>query len=244
MESITNNKFIGLLELAQKGDKTAEEQLIIGLRDTVMRKRIGKYLSRNRQVENDDLIQEFLIGISIAIPRARLDIGDPIEYIIKQGVFRVRTYLRSNIMKRTTQVCMDCGFESRLHKVDGKYECRKCKSNNITTREINENDETLFETMTVNNSEAELEDIMFEMVINKFEETLDRGTNVYQLYMLLKSGINRDNPEIKNYIKEIAEIWGGCSTTNVLQNMNKLQAKMVKFASDHGIDIKENKFVL
>ena len=92
--------------------------------------------------------------------------------------------------------------------------------------------------------EESIEDaITSEMLIEKFEATLKDGTNVKNLYNLLKSGINRDNPLVKNYIREIALIWGGCSEQNVVQTLAKLQDRMRKFADENGFEIRGNRFV-
>lgn len=236
------NQLLELLKSAQGGDRTAEELLIIYIRDNVMRRRIGRYLRRNRQVEDDDLIQEFLIGVAMAIPKADLGIGDPIEYIIQQGVYKVRTYLRKSIMQGTSQVCMDCGYESRLNRVGDHYECKKCGSHNIITRETDDHDETLF--LTMESTSNELDDILTSMLIQEFEKTLDHSTNVYRLYdLMVVKGINKDNPYIKNYIKTISAMWGGCSQQNVLQNMYKLQAKFAKFLDDNNIAVRNGRLV-
>lgn len=233
---------LDLLRNAQNGDKSAEEQFIIYIRDNVMRRRIGRYLHKNRQCEDEDLIQEFLIGVALAIPRANLEIGDPVEYIIQQGVYRVRTYLRKHIIQGTTQVCMDCGYESRLNRVGSHYECKKCGSRNIVTREVNDHDETLFQTME--STSNDIDDILTMMLMSEFEKTLDHGTNVYRLYeIMVNKGVNRDNPHIKNYIKTISTMWGGCSQQNVLQNIYKLQAKFTKFLDDNNMAIINGRLV-
>lgn len=236
------NQLLELLQNAQKGDKSAEENLIIHIRDNIMRRRIGRYLHKNRQCEDDDLIQEFLIGVALAIPKADLEIGDPIEFIVQQGIYRVRTYLRKHIIQGTTQVCMDCGYESRLNKVGNNYECKKCGSRNIVTREINDHDETLFET--IESMSNEIDDILMQMLMYEFEKTLDHSTNVYKIYeLMVKNGINRDNPNIKNYIKTISVMWGGCSQQNVLQNIYKLQSKFTKFLDDNGMTVVNGRLV-
>ena len=236
-----NNHCIGLLKLAQSGDKIAEEQLLIYIKNDYMRKRIGKYLRKNRQVEDDDLMQEFMIGVALSINKAKLDIGDPIEYIIQQGVYRVRSYLRKHILQGTTQICGDCGYETRLNRVNNHYICKKCGSNNITTRELNDYDEIVL--MNIEDKSDFEVDLISSLIMDSFEHSLDPNTNVYQLYILIKNGINRDNPQIKNYIKEIAKIWGGCSEQNVVQAMNKLKNRLEKFAFEHNMVIVDNQFV-
>lgn len=235
-----NTYGIGLLRLAQSGDKMAEEQLIVWIKETQMRRRIGKYLHKNRQVEDEDLIQEFLIGVALNIHRADTEVGDPIEYIINQGVYKVRSYLRKNILQSTSQICGDCGHITRLNRVDNHYICKRCGGTNITTRETNEYDEEFI----MNIATSEIEDyVVSEEILKAFENTLDENTNVYNLYMLIKGGVNRDNPNIKNYIKTISTMWGGCSQQNVVQVMDKLKKKINDFARENNLDIIDNKFI-
>lgn len=232
---------IELLRLAQQGNKAAEELLIVEIRDKFMNRRIGRYLHKNRMVEDEDLKQEFLIGVGLAIPKAKLDIGDPIEYLINQGVYRVRSYLRSNIIKNTSQVCNDCGYITRLNMIDGQYVCKRCGSTNITTQELKTNDEIVLGNIPT--TEDEINDIVSQDIVDRFEKTLTPGTNVYNLYILLKQGVNRDNPNIANYIKEIARLWGGCSEQNVVQNMDKLRRRIIQFAEEQGCEIVGNCFI-
>jgi predicted Zn-ribbon and HTH transcriptional regulator len=233
---------IELLRLAQEGNKCAEELLIVEIRDRFMNKRISRYLHRNRLVDDEDLKQEFLVGVALAIPKARLDMGDPIEYLIHQGIYRVRSLLRKNIIQNTVQVCNACGYMTRLNMIDGQYICKRCGSTSIITQELRNDDETILENITFD--PIEIDEIMGQDIIDRFERTLTPGTNVYSLYILLKSGINRDNPNIPNYIKEIAKIWGGCSEQNVVQNMEKLRKKVLQFAEDYGYEIIGNQFVI
>lgn len=242
----TNREYlIELLRLAQSGDRIAENNLIMYIRDNEMQKRISKYLRRNRQVEDEDLKQEFLIGVALNISKADLEIGNPIEYIISQGVFRVRSYLRKHIIQNTTQVCSDCGYESRLNRVKNhQYECKKCGSHNIITREISDHDEVALENKCADDDEIEklIEGLGAEDIIMRFRSTLDNNTKMYNLFVLLyDEDINSDNPEIDNYIKEIANRWG-TSQTLVIQVKEKLKIKLLKFCESEKIDIKHNKF--
>lgn len=234
-----------LLKLAQSGDKIAGDSLIAHIRDDEMRRRIGKYLHKNRQVEDEDLKQEFLIGVALSIGKAELDIGDPIEYIISQGVYRVRSYLRKHIIQSTSQVCLDCGYESRLNKVNGRYECKKCGSVHIETRELSDHDEVALENKCVDNDEIEqlLDDIGADKIIEEFRHTLDQNTKAYCLFVLLyDEDINSSNPDIVNYIAEIAKRWN-TSQTLVIQTREKLKTKLLKFCSDKGIAICNSRFV-
>lgn len=237
---------IGLLKLAQSGDKVAEDNLISYIRDNEMRKRINKYLYRNRQAEDEDLKQEFLIGVALNISKANLEIGCPIEYIIAQGVYRVRSYLRKHIIQNTTQICRDCGYESRLNRIsNNQYECKKCGSHNIETREVHDHDDIAIENKHDEDDEIErlIEDASAEKIIEEFRDTLDKNTKAYYLFVLLyDEDINSDNPEVENYIKEIAKRWG-TSQTLVVQTKEKLKVKLLRFCEDKGFRVKDGRFI-
>lgn len=222
---------IELLKNAQQGDNVSANILIEEIQDNWMGRRIGRYLSKNRQVENDDIKQEFLIGVMNAIEVAKLDVGDPIEYILKMGVYAVRGFMRKRIVQATFQTCCDCGNKSRIHKVNGEYTCRQCGSTNIDTYEVNDGDQTAFDTISEEGFE---DDVISDNLFKEFKETLTPGTNIYRLYEALESGIDRDNPAVKNYIKAIADEWG-TSNENVVQNMKKLRIRLEKFMIENGM---------
>lgn len=236
---------IQLLELAQGGDKVAEDNLIAHIRDNVMRRRIGRYIHKNRQVEDGDIRQEFMIGVALAISKADLTIGNPIEYIISQGIYRVRSYFRKHIMQNTTQVCRDCGYESRLNKVGNTYQCKKCGSTNIDTREVYDHDEVAIGNKAAESDDIEklTEEIGADTIIEQFRDTLTKGTRVYDLFVLLyDEDINSDNPDIVNYIAEIAKRWG-TSQVLVVQTKDKLKSRLITFCRCNGYEIRGNRFI-
>lgn len=241
MATMTDQELEIVLRQAKAGDKMAEQNLLIYIRNNYMR-RIGRYLNKNRLVDNDDIKQEFMIGVAFAISKCELDIGNPIEYLVSQGVYRVRSFMRGNIIKNTVQICRECGTVTRLNMVNGQYVCKKCGSINIDTTEIHDHDDIAMEN-AVDTQEPIDEMIASTIMIEEFEATLPDGSNVKNLYELLKSGINSDNPMIKNYTKTIARIWGGCSEQNVVQTLHKLRKRMQDFARSKGFDIIDGKFV-
>lgn len=242
MAIMTDEELGIVLRQAKNGDKMAEQNLLIYIRNNYMNRRIGRYLGRNRLVDNDDIKQEFMIGVAFAISKCNLDIGNPIEYLIAQGVYRVRSFMRGNIVKNTVQVCRECGTMTRLNMVNGQYVCKKCGSINIDTTEIHDHDDIAMEN-AVDTQEPIDEMITSMMMIEEFEDTLPDGSNVKLLYELLKSGINSDNPMISNYTKTIAKMWGGCSEQNVVQTLHKLRKRMIDFADSKGFKIVGTKFV-
>lgn len=245
MTDKTKEYLLGLLTLAQSGDNVATDNIITYIRDNEMKRRIGRYLHKNRQVEDEDLKQEFLIGVAFGIKEADLTIGNPIEFLISKGVYRVRSYLRRHILKNTSQVCHDCGYESRLNMVNGVYECKKCKSHNIETRELYDHDETIFEGRCDDSDDIEkmIDEEGANDIIERFRQTLDANTKVHSLFVLLyDEDINSDNPEIVNYVAEIAKRWG-TSQTLVLQTKEKLKTRLIRFCENNGYEIKGSKFI-
>lgn len=243
---MANNEYlVELLKLAQSGDMVATNSLISNIRDNEMRKRIGKYLHKNRQCEDEDLKQEFLIGVALSISKADLEIGDPIEYIISQGVYRVRSYLRKHIMQNTTQICRDCGYESRLNRVGNHYKCKKCGSSNVETRETHDHDDIAIMNQCAEDDEIErlIEDTGTYDIIERFRSTLDPNTKVYSLFVLLyDEDINSSNPDVVNYIADIAKKWN-TSQTLVVQVREKLKCRLMKFCDSNGLEIKHNRFI-
>lgn len=243
---MTSNEYlVELLRLAQSGDDIATDNLISYIRDHEMRRRISKYLHKNRQCEDEDLKQEFLIGVALSIPKADLEIGDPIEYIISQGIYRVRSYLRKHIIQNTTQICRDCGYESRLNRVGSAYQCKKCGSTNVETRETHDHDDVTIMNQCAEDDEIEklIEDISAYDIIERFRNTLDPNTKVYSLLVLLyDEDINSDNPEVINYIADIAKRWN-TSQTLVIQVREKLRGRLIKFCDAEGLQIKHSKFI-
>lgn len=220
-----HEKAVSLLSRAQGGDRYAEHDLIELIQSNYMNRRIGRYLSKNRTVDNDDIKQEFIIGVGNNINNARMDIGDPIEYLIYGGVCRVRSYFRKMIVQNTIQICSDCGDKSRINRVaDGVYQCKKCGSIRVTTMELDDHDEIVLGNVQINAFE---DDVISQLVVDDFKSTLTPGTNVYSLYeLVIEQGFDRDNPMVKNYISAIAKEWGGTSNQNVVQNMKKLSKRL------------------
>jgi len=226
---------IELLVSAQSGDKFAEEELIVLIRDKYMMRRISRYLNKNRQVDNEDIKQEFLIGVGNAIRTAKMNIGDPIEHIISSGIYGVRGYFRKMVIKGTIQVCTECGNKSRINRVaDGVYQCKKCGSLKVNVSELDDHNDIIFDTMQVNAFE---DDLVSQLTVDQFKSTLTPGTNIYKLYeMMTDGGVDRDNPLVRNYISEIAKGMGGTSNQNVVQCIKKLKKRLQQWGQANDIE--------
>lgn len=218
---------IELIRRANGGDDLAVEDLIKLIRDEFMGKAVARYINKNRLVSDEDIKQEFLIGVALAIPQVKMDVGNPMIYLINSGIWRVRSYFRSNVLKHTKQTCLKCGHTCRPHykkddtdntKNTTQWQCPKCKSMDVdiiqTTNAEVKDDNVMGYTATL------VEDMVSDQItIEEFRSTL-KG-RVLQLFDLINSGMDRDGTN--SYMKDIAQQWG-VSTACVAQYLKRLRA--------------------
>ncbi len=87
---------------------------------------VGRVLKYRSPVPPEELVGEFNVGIAAALHKVRPDIGDPVEYLIKNGFNRVRMAIRAEASKQIIQRCAKCGNE-RPFRYD---KCHKCQEKN------------------------------------------------------------------------------------------------------------------
>ena len=224
-----NDSVIDIIKAAQGGDEYAVEKLIIIIRDNHMNKAISRYLYKNRLVENEDVKQMFMIGVAMAIPTVRLDLGNPMIYLINCGIWKVKSYFRAQVFNNTRQTCLDCGHTCRPTKTIKKYDvvvkrsddwiCPSCGGDNVdiaqcTGAEVK--DDNVFSTKT----DALIEDIVTDsMAIDEFRKTING--RVLQLFDMINKGVDRDGTT--SYMRDIADDWG-VSTACVAQYLKRLRA--------------------
>lgn len=220
---------MSIIMSAKDGDEFATEKLLTIIRDNHMNRAIAKYLNKNRLAENDDIKQVFMIGVALNISSVRLDIGNPIIYLINCGIWRVRSYFRSQVFNNTKQTCLDCGNTCRPTKVIKKNDvvvyksddwvCPSCGSHHVdvaqcTGAEIKEDN-----AMNTYTSRL-VEDLVIDsMVVDEFRSTL--SGRVLQLFDMINQGMDRDGTS--SYMRDIADEWG-VSTACVAQYLKRLKA--------------------
>lgn len=233
---------MSLLVAAQNHNKYAEQDFLEFTRLNLMPRRIGKFLSRNRQVNNDDIKQEFMIGVALSMYRAKMDIGDPMEFIMNSGIWNVRRYMKSQILRNTMQICDDCGAKHQLNRIKvGRhhvYECKKCGSHNISTYETHcHEDDSKMNAIEDPTADAFIDTIVAEDFLQRFEDSLDPNTNVYKVYIMMKNGL-RDDRDNRNYIVAIADALGGCSPTNAMLVVKRLRTRIDRFIKENDINVR------
>lgn len=86
------------LERARNGEAAATGAVVEGLRGRIAR--LAAYYASRSAEEPGDLEQEAWVAVLEAIPRVRLDVGDPRQYLIKAGRWRMLNYLNEQAGRR------------------------------------------------------------------------------------------------------------------------------------------------
>ena len=236
------NDILKEIDLAKMGDKDAVERLLIIVRDEHMRRAISRFMNKNRLAEDDDIKQMFMIGVANAIPTVRLDIGNPLIYLINCGIWKVRSYFRSQIFTNTKQTCLKCGHTCRPTKTIKKCDvvvtksqdwiCPACSSNKVNIIQITGAEVKDGNVMVVQESssiESEVED---SMLVDDFRKSLNG--RVLELFDMLNGGVDRDGTN--SYMRDIADKWG-VSTACVAIYLKRLKLAWKKyFDAMHEID--------
>lgn len=223
-------------------DLSAVNKYLQMIRDNHMPKRIRHYLKRNVLVEEVEIESEFLLGCYEAMPGAKLDIGNPLEYILWKGGLKVAHLFKREVRKGVTVHCKTCG-RTTMGYVNKTVVCGKCGSNEITTQMILVGDSQLTETEIENGSTAydratgsdpfaEMDAVFGlatgDIMIAEIQAKLT-GRVLELFNILVIEQINRSTSN--NYLQEIADRWD-VSTACVSVYLRKLRLAIVRHLED------------
>ena len=224
-----------IIEEAKSGNQEAKNKLIKLIKENGYMKCINRYLYMNRLLEPDDIKSEFWMGVILALPKVKTDIGDPLYYLSWQGVNRIKGELKSKIGKGVQFTCLTCGWVGRLYRKNHEYQCRKCGSTDYETHQ---------------------KEVSMTILLNKREQEEDGGDNIdifvsskpgqlevdvkidneylksvlttqeNRVFTLIIEGNNDRDHEV-NYLKKIGEIMG-ISAQAVNQYLKKIRLKIKK----------------
>jgi hypothetical protein len=233
---------LDLIRRAQEGDEFAMNRLITIIRDEHMPGRIRNQRKRNVLVEEDDIESEFLMACFQAVKEAKLDLGNPLMYILWKGQLAVGYLFRKSIKKGVRVSCNTCG-DSSLAMSRGRVLCGTCGSSEVQTHMV------LVDENKVDDAEKESGPIWDKVepeavcsIVDKTWDATVHGIQVQELRSRLSGrtlqlfdiiaieGINRDSS--KNYLDEIAKRWG-VTTACVSIYLRKLR-KAVQAYYDQG----------
>ena len=228
---------VDIIEKAKRGDGAAKNQLVKLIQDNGYVHSISRYLYTNRLLEPDDVQSEFWMGVILALPKVNTAIGDPLYYLTWRGVNRVKSQLRKKIGKGVQAQCNECGWVGRLYRKDNSYECRKCGSKELTTRQKEINLTSLTsQSMKDNEEDKSFIDLHIHLSPPQLEidtkidmEYLKSKLSSRELHVFIlitEENINRDHEQ--NYLLTIANKLG-ISPQCVCAYLKKIQSKMQRF---------------
>lgn len=95
----------GLLARARQGEGAATAAVIEGLRPRIAR--VARYYASRSPEEAADLEQEAWVAILEGIPRLRLEVGDPQQYLLRVGKWRMLNFINEQAARRHEELTDD-----------------------------------------------------------------------------------------------------------------------------------------
>lgn len=228
-----------LIAASQQGDESATNKLLDIIRNTHMKQYIRRFIRRNVLIEEAEIESEFLLGCWKAIPKAKLDIGNPVNFICWKGQLKVLHLFRSKLREGVRVNCTTCGTSRLTYKAKEKRAiCVKCGATDVQTfmvvmdesqmnPEIDGNAvvqpwDRIAQDMMADEADTQFSNITYDITVAEIRAKLTG--RVLQLFdLLVIENVNRDTSV--NYLEEIAQRWG-VSTACVSVYLRKLRAKI------------------
>lgn len=231
---------LALIGSAQSGDEQAAESLFRLIQREHMPKRISRHYSRNVLVEPAAIESEFLLGCWLALPRVKMDVGNPLLYMLWKGDCKVATLFRTRVERGVMAMCHACDAWAPVLMRGGKSTCRRCgeterlqtlmlESPASTLASDRVAHDTVLERAGVAWSAATADQVWFTATqgIQIAEMRSRLGGRVLELFdIIVTEGINRDSS--RNYLAEIAGRWG-VTTAAVATYLRKLRASIGEY---------------
>lgn len=220
-----------IIEKAKRGDPTAKNTIIKLIQDNGYMKAISHYLYLNRLLEPDDVRSEFWIGVVLALPKVKTEVGDPLFYLAWQGANRVKSQLRKKIGKGVIAECNQCSWIGRLTRINSRYVCPECGNEDIKTwqKEINETSLTGEDiappTPTVPPNQIEID---IHIDIEYFKSKLS-PQELRVFILITDKSIDRDHES--NYLHTIADLLH-ISPQCINQYLGKIKKKLTKMMQE------------
>lgn len=234
MMKLTSEQVKELVLAAQKGDAAgleATEAIMWDIQEHHIDRLTWKYRKKITVggMDHNDLKQEFLTAAYQAIFKAKVDVGDPQQFILQHGKWAVVDALRSGYRKALRQYCHSCNTTTRLHEERGQAVCPNCNAKGDAIERMNmgiSDDGTL--SGTVADESLDISEVVASQeVIDNFYATLEgRKADVFAL--IIYQGYDRDS--CTNYIKEIAGLLG-VSAANVNKRLRQIKEEWAAYTS-------------
>lgn len=224
-----------LIRSAQQGDDGAMEALVREIRTKHLRQQTWRYVGRNVLVSDAEIESEFLLGCFQAIGRAKLDLGNPLSYVLWKGQMAVVSLMRKRIKQEVKYRCLECGSDGTIALVNRRPVCPSCRSEDLYTwmgeidmtaaladdeRELAFSDDAIADA-----SEIAWQLATFGIQIEELRSRLDG--DVLRLFdLVVMEGFDRESS--KSYINEIASRMG-CSSSWVRILLDRLRSSALAY---------------
>lgn len=211
-----------VLTAAQHGDEYAKNRLVELMIENRCMARLSKYLYRNRLMEPDDVRGEFWLGVTLALPKAKPTLGDPLQFLTQSGLWRVVSVMRQALNVGIVFACRDCGETGSLSRRVRGFGCSKCASKEIDTHQrlISDEQVTVHVTVRYTNRTWNLELQEFRKMLTPAEA---------RVFDLLAAGYDRWGCD--NYLAEIGQVLG-VSAVCVAIHLKKIRFKLKMYLQE------------
>lgn len=98
------------------------DELVQSKRYSQMVGRVNHFATKQQHIEREDLIGEFNRGLCVAVQSVKMNIGDPMEYLLSRGYRHVQHVVQTVLNHETLEECLDCG-KSRPYRPNPCYTC-------------------------------------------------------------------------------------------------------------------------
>lgn len=233
---------LDLVARSQQGDELALGQLISIINDYHKHRYVGRYYGRNVVVGDAEIDSEFMLGVWKALPKAKLDVGNPVNFMCWRGQKAVQTLMRNNIRREVRYLCLECGATGVMGYKSKVPVCVECETTTIQTwmvesapKETEDPNFDSFSLVAGMDGETAWQLAVYGIQIEEIRERLasrqtGRALELFDIIVL--EGVNRDSS--KNYLREISERWG-TSQMRVVHTLRKLRQEIkAYFAEEEG----------
>ena len=198
---------------AQAGDDLALMKLMKIIDTHHKHRYINRYYGMNSAVNNDEIDSEFMLGVWLALSKAKLDVGNPINFICWSGQKKVQSLMKQNIRRETRFQCLECGATGTMGYKYKRSVCSECESPDIETWMIQATSTVVtadgsFDIFTLTagvTAETAWQLAVYGIQLEEIRDRLSgRALELFDITVI--EGINSGSS--KNYLREIAYRWG------------------------------------
>lgn len=234
-----------LITASQSGDEDATNKLLQIIKDQHMGRYTRRFIRRNVLVDQEEIESEFLVGCWAAIKKAKLDIGNPVNFICWKGSLKVLHLFRTKLRDGVRINCSTCGTGTLVYKAKLKRAvCGKCGATDVQTYMIVMDESQMNPEISGNavvmpwdkiaqdnmqdEADHQFSNITYDIMVEEIRSRLNG--RVLQLFdVMVVEAINRDTSD--NYLSEIATRWG-VSTACVSIYLRKLRSKVAEYMAE------------